>query len=75
MIPLLSKFKSDDLSEHVKNVAYVDHLTGGGCLRHLKKWFDNVVEYRPAAFGYNAEQKSWLIVNKESMSNVAVEIF
>ena len=45
LIPLLSKIKSDDLSEHVKNVAYADDLTGGGRLRRLKKWFDNVVEY------------------------------
>ena len=55
-------------------MGYADDLTGGGRLRSLRQWFENVVQYGPA-FGYDAEpSKSWLIV-KESMYDEAVEIF
>ena len=71
---LFSKIKSDDVSQQCKHVAYADDLTGGGRLRALKKWFDNVVLYGPQ-FGYDAEpSKSWLVV-KDSLYDEAVEIF
>ena len=74
LIPLLSKIKDDDVSQQSKHVAYADDLTGGGRLRALKRWFDNVVKYGPP-FGYHAEpSKSWLVV-KESLYDDAVEIF
>ena len=74
LIPLLSKIKSDDVNQQCKHVAYADDLTGGGRLRALKKWFDNVVLYGPQ-FGYDAEpSKSWLVV-KDSLYDEAVEIF
>ena len=61
LIPLLSKIKDDDVSQQSKHVAYADDLTGGGRLRALKRWFDNVVKYGPP-FGYHAEPpKSWLV--------------
>ena len=66
--------KSDDVSQQCKYVPYADDLTGGGRLRELKKWFCNVVFYRPQ-FGYDAEpSKSWL-VGKDSLYDEALEIF
>ena len=74
LIPLLSKIKRDDLSKNVQHVAYADDLTGGGRIRALRKWFDNIVLYGPS-FGYDAEpSKSWLVV-KESEYDEAVEVF
>ena len=74
LIPLLSKIKRDDLSKNIQHVAYADDLTGGGCIRALRKWFDNIVLYGPS-FGYDAEpSKSWLVV-KESDYDEAVEVF
>ena len=62
------------LNQESKHVAYADDLTGGGLLRALRRWFDNVLKYGPP-FGYDAEpSKSWLVV-KESLYDEAVEIF
>ena len=57
-----------------KQVSYADDLTGGGKLRQLRVWMDNIIEHGPK-YGYHAEPtKSWLIV-KERLLESAEEIF
>ena len=57
-----------------KHVAYADDLTGGGKLRHLRDWFDSIIESGPM-HGYYAEPtKRWLIV-KENLEQEAADIF
>ena len=57
---------SQPSTQHHSQVAYADDLIGGGKLRQIRKWFDEILKHGPM-FGYNAEPtKSWLIVKDEN---------
>ena len=81
LMPLLFRlsehFKSNEANPpNIKNgqVAYADDLTGGGKLKLLRKWFEDIVKFGPT-YGYYAEPtKSWLIV-KERCVDEATNLF
>ena len=72
--PLLTMIKDDgNTSSRVRHVAFADDLAGGGSLKELRYWWENVNKYGPL-LGYNPKaSKSWIIVKNEKYDDAINE--
>ena len=60
---------------NISQVWLADDATGAGSLQNLKKWWDCIIE-QGARFGYLVNnEKSWLIIKNDALSQQATELF
>ena len=63
IIPLLNMIKDEgNISSRVRHVAFGDDLAGGGSLKELRSWRENINKFGPLLGYYPKASKLWIIV-------------
>ena len=59
--------------EGIKQAWYADDATAGGSLKHLKDWWDRIVEFGPGYGYYPNATKTWLIVKEDHLEEAKAQ--
>ena len=72
--PLLNMIKDEaNISSRVRHVAFADDLAGGGSLKELRSWWENVNKFGPLLGYYPKTSKSWIIVKNDKYDEAVNE--